>query len=47
MILPARLLYGVLSFPRKFCKRITSILMYILIKFGIKNVCFYIEKYML
>ena len=39
MILPARLLYRVLSLklPEKILRHVASILMHILIKFGIKN----------
>ena len=40
MILPARLLYilgGYYKLPEKILRHVTSILMYILIKFGIKN----------
>ena len=39
MIFPARLLYSVLNFPRKFKKHVISIL----IKFSIKNDRCYIE----
>ena len=42
MILSARLLYGVFKLPEKILKTI-SILMYTLIKFGIKSYRCYIE----
>ena len=48
MILPARLLYGVLiKLLEKILKHDTSILMYILMKFGIKNDCVNVELMML
>ena len=42
MILPAHLLWGI-KLPEKILRHVTRILMYSLIKFGIKNYRFYIE----
>ena len=47
MISPARMLYGVFKLTEKILENMISILMYILIKCGIKSDCCYIEIMML